>query len=263
MTIDRTNVTGRMRPDVASGGRPSLTVPRAGRPRPAITITTITTMNGAAVSTPGCDQMFSSSDSIMPIATAAAVTMPNEVKRPTSAAAIAGSTISGSCCSSMPVSGAISTPASAASADPSAQLIAAIPVGEKPSSDAPRSFSEAACVPRPSRVNRKPAHSRMLTRTATPSIHTRSSPRWVPPNSLMLPVGNSDGTSCVWLPQIRAAKPCSAVRRPSVATTFPRTGALRSGRTTATAKTAPKIAAPIIAKIAARYLSIPAFNMPR
>ena len=62
--------------------------------------------------------------------------MPNEQKRPTSAAASAGRTSSVSGAMSSVVSGAIITPANAASMQPSAQFDAPMRSGERPSSDA-------------------------------------------------------------------------------------------------------------------------------
>ena len=85
---------------------------------------------------------------------ATAAVMPNELKRPTSAAASAGrmSSVSGEM--SSVVSGAIITPANAASMQPSAQFAAPIRSGERPSSDAPRSLSATARVAMPNVVNR-------------------------------------------------------------------------------------------------------------
>ena len=106
----------------ASGSRARDSVPRAGISAPPMIIISATITNGSAWLTPGCVQYSTSRDCPTPMLIATAVVMPNEVKRPTSAAASAGSTSSVSGAMSTVVSGAIITPAKAASMHPSAQL---------------------------------------------------------------------------------------------------------------------------------------------
>ena len=95
--------------------------------------------------------MFSS----IPIARPTSAAIQKDVKRANSAAASAGTTWSGSDVGSSCVIEAARTPRPPAMSVASSVFASASWFGERPSSIAPTSFSEAARVARPKRLNRK------------------------------------------------------------------------------------------------------------
>jgi hypothetical protein len=145
--------TGRIRPLPTRGSR-SLTKLRSGMARPRAIRMMMTTRNGTAVDTPPIGTKRWISDCAMPSTSATAKVSGNETNCPTSAAAIAGTTSSTRLVGSRKMIGAISTPASPPSAEPAAQLIAAIRSGERPNVAVARSFSATAVVSRPNVVRR-------------------------------------------------------------------------------------------------------------
>ena len=93
----------------------------------------------------------------MPIPRPAATVMPNEVKPPSSAAPRAGTMRSGTLIGSSVVIGETMIPNRPTMTVASTQLAPARKSGEKPRTMAPFSFSAAARVARPNRVNRNSA----------------------------------------------------------------------------------------------------------
>ena len=94
--------------------------------------------------------MFSS----IPIPSPTKQAIQKDVKRAKSAAASAGTTMSGSACGSSWVIEAARTPSPPATYVPSSVLASASRFGESPISIAPISFSEAARVASPKRLSR-------------------------------------------------------------------------------------------------------------
>ena len=89
------------------------------------------------------------SDCVIPIANAAASVIQNEVKPPTRAAASTGRMKNGISSGLMPVTGAITIPATPASAAPRAHEIVASTCGDQPRVAAERWFSALALIARP------------------------------------------------------------------------------------------------------------------
>jgi hypothetical protein len=104
--------------------------------------------------------------------------------------------------------------------------------GDRPSTSAPCSFSAAARVARPNRVQRSTNHSAPVTRSTSAASHQRSAGTWRPPASTRsVGRGPSRCSDVAAAPsKRRSTTPIRYTISPSPATTRASTGELRSGR---------------------------------
>ena len=176
--------------------------------------------------------MYWMSGTCMPSRNAVSVVQPNERKPPTSAAESAGRIRAGTAVgSTLELIEATKMPSSPVMHVESTQLMPARRSGEKPSTTAPLSFSAAARVARPKRVNRNSADSatvNAITSTATNSCSwvissTQRSTRCFDTNVNGLTVRGV-------VAKRRMTIACSRSSSPTDATTLASCGAWRSGR---------------------------------
>ena len=154
---------GRLRGMTTSGSGSASTAPRLGSERPETNSTAMTIRNGSASPIPVLahdgHQVFVpssvASDWIAPRARPAAITTPMYVSRPTRAHANAGTTMSVKPMAFRPVDGVARMKSKATTTEEISHVVAARNCGENLANDAARSFSAAARVARPIRVNRK------------------------------------------------------------------------------------------------------------
>ncbi len=182
-----------IRPGVgANGSRPELIAPRVGSASPRRNKTSTITTNGRSSPTPGVAMVpecgnhdFVPAKRMTGLAiemrNAARAVMPNDERLPTSTALSAGITssviVTGSTLES---ADAATIPNIAASIVDSTQLVPANMSGEKPSTTAPFSFSDAARVARPKRANRNNAHSAAVTMSTRITTKSCSRVNWTP-----------------------------------------------------------------------------------
>ncbi len=169
--------------------------------------------------------MFSS----IPIARPTMVAIQNDVKRANSAAVSAGTTCSGSEVESSWVIEAARTPSPPAITVARTVFVSASWFGERPSSIAPTSFSEAARVASPKRLSWNRSESASATPT-TIAGRMRRSTGTIEPSSLMVSRGSTGGCGLVSMPNASATPACATSSTPSDAASFASGEAVRSGR---------------------------------
>ena len=111
-------------------------------------------------------------------------------------------------------------------------------LGEMPASIALTSFSEAAFVANPKRVNRKSAAMASTSTSTIPDIQNRLIGIWIP-ESLKFHVGSVLGICLAAVPNHSNTVACSVSRMPSDATSFANGDAVRSGRNTSSSAITP------------------------
>ena len=178
--------------------------------------------------------MFSS----IPIASPTAAAIQNDVKRANSAAVSAGTTWSGSDVESSCVIEAASTPSPPATTVASTVFASASWFGERPSSIAPTSFSEAARVASPKRLSRNRSES-----TSVAGEDDRRQDEPVDRNDraehLTVPRGSTGGCGLVAIPNASETPACATSRTPSEAASLASGEAVRSGRNATNSITTP------------------------
>jgi hypothetical protein len=159
----------------------------------------------------------------------AAQAIPNEVKRANSAAASAGTICSGSVTESSCTSEAASTPTVPATRHDSRVLTMESWLGDSPASTAAPSFSEAARVARPNRLQRYSAHSATAKPTTTPVRMNRSTGTVTLP-SFTVAAGRMAGAGLAAVPKPSSMAACASSSTPSEAASLASGDAARSGR---------------------------------
>ena len=175
---------------------------------------------------------------------AAASVIPNDEKRPTSAAASDGKTTSVSTLTLRPTIGASRTAVAAASAPATMKLTSSMVVADHPDRAATRRFSATADVASPNIVRAYTTHRIVVATTTIPSRISLSSGTMSWLVSEIELVGRKDiGVSAVCGLKITLTRPWPSGIRPSVAISLPIIETSRSTRMINTCMTAP-IAAP-------------------
>jgi hypothetical protein len=171
------------------------------------------------------------SDCPMPTANPAAQAIEGELNPANSAAASAGTTNNTSVIESAWASGAATIPIAPAKADASTVLASESWPGERPTSMPKTSFSDAARVAKPSRVNRNKAASASAITTTIPAIQNRLAGIDLPNTSTMSFV-KMLGIGCDADPNQSNIVAWSTSRIPSEATNLASGDDVRNGRKT-------------------------------
>ena len=233
----------------AKGRRFSTSSPRDGRRPPRSDRATTSTTNVSRACTPGIGLPLSvgNHDSVathvisdwpMPMANPATAAIHSELNPANRAAARAGTMNNTRVTESAWESGAATTPIAPAIADASTVLAIESWFGDSPLSIAVTSFSDAARVASPNRVQRNRAPSASVISTTMPAIQNRLTGIELPRTSTMR-TGNTLGICRGASPNHRSIVACSTRRMPSDATSLARGDDVRSGRNTSSSPSTP------------------------
>jgi hypothetical protein len=189
------------------------------------------------------------SEAMIPSAIPATQAIPNEVKRARRAAASAGTICSGRVSVSSWVIDAARIPTPPAITDASSVFSIDSRLGERPPSIAATSFSDAARVARPKRVNRYSA-ARAMASTITIPVRMKRSTGITALSTLTVLWGRTVGSGCWVVPKASSIEAWRTSRTPSEETSLASGAAVRSGRKATTSVSAPTVST--ITRLASR-----------